>query len=166
MGIERTYQAIGKARIVLWLIDTTPTNEEQQEMAELTSDKTLIIVCNKSDKGVAVANSSFFILHSSLLEISAKYGVGIDELKQQLIAVIPTYSENDVIVTNARHYDALQRAHNSILRVIDGLNNGLSGDLLSEDLRQTLDILAEITGGQITPQETLNNNFSHFCVGK
>ena len=166
LGIERTYQAIGKARVVLWLIDKTPTNEEQQEMAHLTSDKTLIIVCNKSDKGVMVTNSSFFILHSSFLEISAKYGVGLDTLRQQLIAAAPTFSDSDIIVTNARHYDALQRAHTSILRVIDGLSIGLSGDLLSEDLRQTLDILAEITGGQITPQETLNNIFSHFCVGK
>ena len=166
MGIERTYQAIGKARIVLWLIDKTPTPEEQQEMTKLTSDKTLIIVCNKSDQGVAVANSSLFILHSSFLEISAKFGVGLDALKQQLIVAIPAYSENDVIVTNARHYDALQRAHASLQRVLDGLKSGLSGDLLAEDLRQVLDILAEITGGQITPQETLNNIFSHFCVGK
>ena len=166
IGIERTYQAIGKARIVLWLIDKTPTPEEQQEMANLTNDKTLIIVCNKSDQGVAVANSSLFILHSSFLEISAKFGVGLDALKQQLIAAIPAYSENDVIVTNARHYDALQRAHASLQRVLDGLKSGLSGDLLAEDLRQVLDILAEITGGQITPQETLNNIFSHFCVGK
>ena len=108
----------------------------------------------------------------------AKYGVGLDTLKQQLIAAVPTYSDTDVIITNARHYDALQRAHASILHVIEGMgaamvngqwsmvNDSLSGDLLSEDLRHTLDILAEITGGQITPQETLINIFSHFCVGK
>lgn len=166
MGIERTYQAIGKARIVLWLIDTTPTPEEQQEMALLTGDKTLIIVCNKSDKGVAVANSSLFILHSALLEISAKYGIGLDNLRQHLVGAVPTFSESDVIVTNARHYDALCRAHASLQHVLDGLQTQLSSDLLSEDLHDVLDILSEITGGQITPQETLNNIFSHFCVGK
>ena len=96
----------------------------------------------------------------------AKYGIGLDELKQQLIAAIPTCSDTDVIVTNARHYDALVRAHEHLERVLDGLNNGLSGDLLSEDLRLTLDTLAEITGGQITPNEVLGNIFKHFCVGK
>mgnify|MGYP002624132593 CR=1 FL=1 len=166
LGIERTYQTIEKARIVLWLIDKQPTAEEQKRMAGLTNGKTLIIVSNKSDKGVAVATSSFFIPHSSFLEISAKYGTGLETLRQRLIAAVPAFSDSDIIVTNARHYDVLQRAHASILRVIDGLNSVLSGDLLSEDLRHTTDILAEITGGQITPQETLNNIFSHFCIGK
>ncbi len=166
MGIERTYQAIEKARIVLWLIDKTPASEEQQEMAGLTKGKSLIVVSNKSDQGIVVANSSLSVLHTSFLEISAKYGVGIDALKQQLITAAPTFSYTDVVVTNARHYDALQRAYTCLQHVIDGLYNELSGDLLAEDLRQTLDILAEITGGQITPQETLNNIFSHFCVGK
>ena len=82
------------------------------------------------------------------------------------IAAAPTFSETDIVVTNARHYEALTRAHSVILRIIDGLKSGLSGDLLAEDLRQVLEILAEITGGQILPQETLNNIFSHFCVGK
>ena len=96
----------------------------------------------------------------------AKYGVGLDALRQRLVDAAPKTNANDVIVTNARHYDALLRAHDSIQRVIDGLQQQLSGDLLSEDLRQALDTLAEITGGQITPQETLNNIFQHFCVGK
>jgi tRNA modification GTPase len=66
----------------------------------------------------------------------------------------------------ARHYEALTHAHKALERVVNGLQMQLSGDLLSEDLRQVLDSLADITGGQITPQETLNNIFSHFCVGK
>lgn len=96
----------------------------------------------------------------------AKYGVGLDTLKQQLIAAAPSLSDSDVIVTNARHYDALLRAHASILRVIDGLAQNIPSDLVAEDLRQTLSDLADITGGTITSQETLNNIFSHFCVGK
>ena len=102
------------------------------------------------------------------LKISAKTGEGIEALETAIFeaADIPQISENDTIVTSARHYDALMRAHDSILRVINGMQTGLSGDLLSEDLRDTLSHLAEITGGQITPQETLNNIFSHFCVGK
>jgi tRNA modification GTPase len=81
-------------------------------------------------------------------------------------ANIPALQASDVIVTNARHYDALTRAHDHIQRVIDGLQMQLSGDLLSEDLRQALDTLAEITGGQITPNEVLGNIFKNFCVGK
>ena len=81
-------------------------------------------------------------------------------------ADIPTLSDSDFIVTNARHYDALTRSHDCIQRVIDGLQIQLSGDLLSENLRQALDTLAEITGGQITPNEVLGNIFKNFCVGK
>jgi tRNA modification GTPase len=96
----------------------------------------------------------------------AKYGIGIEALNQQLIAAAPKTSDSDIIITNARHYDALVRAHEAILRVIDGLEMQMSGDLLSEDLRLVLNILAEITGTQITPNEVLGNIFQHFCVGK
>lgn len=144
MGIERSMAAAQRARIILLM---TQPGVPYPELSVHT-DQTVIRIENKTE------------------HFQAKYGIGLDELKQQLIAAIPTCSDTDVIVTNARHYDALQRANISIQRVLTGLSNGLSGDLLSEDLRQTLDILAEITGGQITPQETLNNIFSHFCVGK
>ena len=96
----------------------------------------------------------------------AKIGVGLDQLRQQLIDAAPKATDADVIVTNARHYDALVRANEHLQRVIDGLQMQLSGDLLSEDLRLTLDTIAEITGGQITPNEVLGNIFKHFCVGK
>jgi tRNA modification GTPase len=94
--------------------------------------------------------------------------MGIDALEQAIIeaADIPTLADSDFIVTNARHYDALTRSHDSIQHVINGLQMQLSGDLLSEDLRQALDALAEITGGQITPNEVLGNIFKNFCVGK
>ena len=168
MGIERTMQKIKEARIVLWVLDEEPTAEEQRNIADLCEEKSLIVVCNKADKGVAIASSSLSIHPSSLIKISAKEGTGIEDLKTSIYEAVHHLglTGNEVIVTNARHYDALQRAHASIQQVISGLHNELSGDLLSEDLRQTLDILAEITGGQITPQETLNNIFSHFCVGK
>ncbi len=108
------------------------------------------------------------MLSTPSVAISAKYGTGIDALEQAIYeaADIPTPTENEIIVTNARHYDALMRAHDSIQRVIDGLQTQLSGDLLSEDLHQALDTLAEITGGQITTDEVLGNIFQHFCVGK
>jgi tRNA modification GTPase len=96
----------------------------------------------------------------------AKFGIGLDALRQQLLAAAPQTSDSDVIITNARHYDALMRAHQSLGKVIEGLQLNMSGDLLSEDLRDVLNILGEITGGQITPSEVLENIFKHFCVGK
>lgn len=143
-GIQRSMAAVQRARIILMMTEPGvpyPT-------VEVRDNQTLIQIENKTES------------------FQAKYGIGLDALKKQLVASVPSFSEGDVIVTNGRHYDALCRAQVSIRQVLAGLNDGLSGDLLSESLRETLDILAEITGGQITPQETLNNIFSHFCVGK
>ena len=172
IGIERTYAAIEKARIILWLIDTNPTAEEIQEMQERCSNKSLIIIINKIDKQTDISikelSTRLSTLRLHLLSISAKFGTNLSNLESAIYqaADIPSIQENDIIVSNARHYDALTRAHDHIQRVIDGLQIQLSGDLLSEDLRQTLDTLAEITGGQITPNEVLGNIFTHFCVGK
>lgn len=165
IGITRTYAAIDKARIVLWLIDAEPSIEEINDVLQRTENKKLIVIKNKADKA---DNNSYNLLNRPFITISAKFGTGIEELEQAIYeaANIPALTENDIIVTNARHYDALVRAHDNIQRVIDGLQMQLSGDLLSEDLRQALDTLAEITGGQITPNEVLENIFKNFCVGK
>ena len=165
IGIERTYSAIEKARIILWVIDQEPSTKEFHDITEHTGNKKLIIVKNKIDKD----DFAFFTtVNFPLISISAKQGTNIPQLEEAIYqaADIPTLSDTDVIVSNARHYDALVRAHSSVQRVLDGLEKQLSGDLLSEDLRQTLDILSEITGGQITPNEVLGNIFKHFCVGK
>ena len=165
IGIERTFQAIQKARIVLWLIDQQPSTREINELTERTNNKKLIIVINKIDKA---DNNSYNLSNHPFVAISAKHGTGIETLEQAIYeaADIATLADSDFIVTNARHYDALTRAQQSIQRVIDGLQMQLSGDLLSEDLRQALDTLAEITGGQITTNEVLGNIFKNFCVGK
>ena len=165
IGITRTYAAIEKASIVLWLIDEEPSTKEINDISQRTGKKKLIVIKNKADKA---SNNSYELLNFPFITISAKYGTGIEKLEQAIYeaANIPTLTENDIIVTNARHYDALVRAHDSIQRVIDGLEMQLSGDLLSEDLRQALDTLSEITGGQITPNEVLGNIFKNFCVGK
>ena len=165
IGIGRTYAAIDKARIVLWIIDEKPSNEEANELLRRTENKKLIVVRNKSDK---TNNNSCNLLNMPLVPISAKYGTGIENLEKAIYeaADIPALTDNDIIVTNARHYDALTRSRDCIQRVIDGLQMQLSGDLLSEDLRQAIDTLSEITGGQITPNEVLGNIFKNFCVGK
>ena len=165
IGIGRTFQAIQKARVVLWVIDEHPTKEEINELIKQTENKQLIVVNNKIDKA---DNNSYDLLNLPSVSISAKFGTGIEALEQAIYeaADIPTLTENDIVVTNARHFEALTRSHDCIQRVIDGLQMQLSGDLLSEDLRQALDTLAEITGGQITPNDVLGNIFKNFCVGK
>ena len=165
IGINRTYATIDKARIILWVVDSEPSNEEINELLQRTENKKLILVKNKADKA---NNNSYRMLNIPSVSISAKFGAGIDELEKAIYdaADIPALTDNDIVVTNARHYDALTRSHDCIQRVIDGLQMQLSGDLLSEDLRQALDTLAEITGGQITPNEVLGNIFKNFCVGK
>ena len=165
IGITRTYAAIDKARIILWVIDEEPSIKNINDMLQHAENKKLIVIKNKTDK---INNNGYNLLNLPSVTISAKFGTGMEELEQAIYesADIRNLTENDIIVTNARHYDVLLRAHDSIQRVIDGLQMQLSGDLLSEDLRQAIDTLAEITGGQITPNEVLGNIFKNFCVGK
>ena len=175
IGIERTYAAIDKARIVIWMVDEEPSQEELNKISILTDNKKLIVVRNKIDK---TENRPFTLVKIPLIEISAKFGDHFPDLEQAIYeaAEIPTLSSADVIVTNARHYDALTRAHAHLQRVLNGLgaadsqfpvlSSQLPPDLVAEDLRLTLDTLAEITGGQITPNEVLGNIFKNFCVGK
>ncbi len=165
IGIERTFSAIDKARIILWVIDEEPSIKEFNDIKQRSENKKLIVVQNKIDK---VKITPLTTINFPLITISAKQGTNISQLEQAIyqVAEIPALSDSDIIVTNARHYDALIRANEAIMRVIDGLQQQLSGDLLSEDLRQALDILSEITGGQITPNEVLGNIFKNFCVGK
>ena len=153
------------------MIDDIPSPKDIQEIVEETNDKHLVIIQNKEDKenSVKIPLYTFHSLHNyTFLRVSAKYNQHIDELEKTIYeaADIPTLTETDVIITNARHYDALVRARQSLSHVLDGMRSGLSGDLLSEDLRDVLSNLAEITGGQITPNEVLGNIFKHFCVGK
>lgn len=173
LGIERTFKKIDEATLILWLIDAIPSLEEIKNIQERCADKKLIIVINKIDSNDSSANNIIHQLTTTAptlqhLEISAKLGTNISQLEQALYtaANIPEINENSVIVTSARHYEALTHANESITRVIDAMEADLSGDLISEDLRICLEQLSEITGGQITPNEVLGNIFQHFCIGK
>lgn len=162
MGIDRSYEKLSEATIVLWLFDTPPTLSEREEMEMRCAGKALLPVFNKVDRGENVA------LWDGVLSISAKYGQGMDLLEERIytLADLPEVSENDVIVTNARHYSALKAAQDDMRRVCEGMDMDLSGDLLSEDLRSCIHHLSEIVGGEITPDETLSTIFKKFCVGK
>ena len=161
IGIERTFQKLEEAKIVIWLLDEEPTTEAIQEMASKAQGKTLLKVFNKID-------AKHFAPSDDYLLISARTGENISLLEQSLVkaADIPEITENDVIITSARHYEALTRANDSLQRVIESMDMGMSGDIIAEDLKIALEELGEITGGQISSQETLNNIFKHFCIGK
>lgn len=161
IGINRTYQAVEKARIIIWMIENDNDLDEYEVIKKLTEGKKLIVVRNKIDKTKSEKLPD-------VIDIAAKYGTNIQQLEREIYnaAELTELDNNDIIITSARHYEALTHAQNSINNVISGIESQLSGDLISEDLRQTLYYLAEITGGQITTEETLSNIFKNFCVGK
>ena len=181
IGIKRTYQKMEDAKIVIWLLDALPTEAEIEDMKEKNQGKKLLMVFNKideisfdktvlsSDENCQTSSSvSLSGGNVSILNISARTGENVSDLEQALVraADIPEITENDVIVTSARHYEALLRADESLSRVLESMDMGMSGDIIAEDLKMVLEELGEITGGQISSQETLNNIFKHFCIGK
>lgn len=174
IGIQRALQAAEKARIICLM--TEPGMAFPQVV--LREEQTVIRIINKAEDILNAPNQTSPIASTPSVDstdvgqerqeifLSAKHGLGLDALRKRLLSFVPHPTENDVIVTSARHYEALLRAHNDLSRVLDGLQQQLSTDLLAEDLRLVLHDLASITGQEITAQETLNNIFSHFCIGK
>lgn len=180
LGIERTYKKLQEARIILWVIDNTPSESDLESIRNVSADKHIIIVCNKIDKTNITLSPSIFTPNQvqkaeqcnttiiPIIRISAKQGTNISNLESAIYtaADIPSIQEGDVIITNTRHYNALCQAHSNLQRVKEAFATNLSGDLIAEDLRSVLSDLAEITGGKISSQETLNSIFSEFCIGK
>lgn len=168
LGIERSHRAIGTADIVITLLDATRPMQPQYDAAvEGISGKTRIIAAiNKTD----IAPGADFIPPEGIpaVSLSAKTGKGIDTLRRQLIATARTFGgfdQREIIITNLRHAQALDEASLSIRRVIQGIDTSLPGDLIAQDLRQTLHILGTILG-TITTTDLLSTIFSRFCVGK
>lgn len=175
LGIERTFQKLRQASIVLWVIDLTSPAGQIEELARTiipqAEGKKVILVFNKSDllspAELEIKQQLLSDITADRLYISAKQQSNTEILKQHLIqaAALPEVSQNDVIVTNVRHYEALSKAHESIIRVINGLEMNISGDFLSQDIRECMHYLGEITG-EISNDEILGNIFSRFCIGK
>lgn len=190
LGIERSYQQIEKARIVVLVTDPTAPEEQSLRWAEgvrdqVRADQGLILVVNKGDleevaeKRHRVLEERFSLkstVHSAqssvkgevlVLRLSAKFGIGLDELEKALLHFVnlSPLEGHEVIVTNARHYDALVRVQEALERLHTGMDTGLTGDFLSQDIREILHYLGEITG-QISTDEVLGNIFKNFCIGK
>ena len=180
MGIERTYDKIKEAEIVMWVFDATRFQEQYDELAStlmpFLADKKLIIVLNKMDlleeeraETLAQEVKQHNAESNSAIQICAHAEADISRLKQLLLntvsSIISKESSSDVIVSNARHYESLSLASESLHRVVDGIKSNLSGDFISQDLRECIYHLGEIVG-KISSDDVLHNIFSKFCIGK
>jgi tRNA modification GTPase TrmE len=175
LGIERTFRKIEQASIVLWMIDLTTPREKIEQLATSiipkVKDKQVIILFNKADlipdDERETKENLLPEVNAYRLFISAKQHYNTEQLQELLVkvAAIPTIGEEDVIVTNLRHYEALSKALEAIRRVKEGLEIGITHDFISQDIRECMFYLGEITG-QISTDEILGNIFSKFCIGK
>lgn len=174
MGIERSFQKMEQAQIVLWMVDSQCAAKQIRDLSSkilpLCADKKLVVVLNKADlmAGALPPQMPELPENVEMISISAKEKLGLEQLQNLLIATaqLPEVGEGDVVVTNIRHYEALTQALDAIERVLQGMDQGLSGDFISQDLRECLFHLAEIVGGEITTDEVLGNIFKNFCIGK
>ncbi|MBS1754569.1 MAG: tRNA uridine-5-carboxymethylaminomethyl(34) synthesis GTPase MnmE [Ferruginibacter sp.] len=169
IGIEKTREKILQSDEVIYLFDVNTETDDDIETAQKLiekSNKNFILVGNKTDllgKGKTKADLSNY----SILYISAKEHLHIDELKKQLVnkVVQGNINTENTIITNTRHYEALQEVHKSLKDIRAGLDNNIPGDLLALDIRRCLQYISEITG-DITNEHVLDYIFSKFCIGK
>ena len=187
LGIERSYQQISSARLILWVIaPPLPTWDELEaqlnEILPLTSpDSTLIILLNKRDLLTESEVTDWLNHCSSLLQrsndkphttsplaISARAAQGIEALEELMVTTAqPLHSEEEtVMLYNLRHYEALTKARHALELVSEGLHNGLTSDLITPYLREAIEEIGLVTGASITSDEVLGFIFSHFCIGK
>ena len=171
IGIQKTFEKVAAAAIVLYLIDSnafdhekTAHREKVRQLKQQYSDKAIWILFNKNDNGAIKTPNEFEGF--PCLRLSAKYKSGINTLKEALVQHMHRNNyQDESIITNSRHYAALTNALIEIGKVQEGMENQLSSDLLAIDLRQALFHLGEITG-EVTNDELLGNIFANFCIGK
>lgn len=175
LGIERSYSKLDQATVVILVVDTQNNFEviasRIAKIRERLNDQHLIIAANKVDRGSAETISGLkemaLLTNEKRVFIAAKQKTNLDKLisEMQQAVSLDSLSEDAVIVTNIRHFEALSRAHESIERVQLGLQNLITGDFLAQDIRECLLYLGEITG-EISNDEILGHIFKNFCIGK
>ena len=178
LGIERTFQKLDQAEIVLWMVDAVNAASQIEQLSEKIiprcEGKHLIVVFNKADliedkqkENLQSLLKDFPKESTECIFISAKQQENTSELQKMLIdaAHLPTVTQNDIIVTNVRHYEALNKALEAIHRVQSGLDSQISGDFLSQDIRECIFFISDIAG-EVTNDMVLQNIFQHFCIGK
>ncbi|HZK93024.1 MAG TPA: tRNA uridine-5-carboxymethylaminomethyl(34) synthesis GTPase MnmE [Prolixibacteraceae bacterium] len=175
MGIERSYNQLDKAEIVLLVTDISgsvrPILDRIVKIREKIADQQLIIIANKVDiASIESQNqlSKFPLLpNEALVFIAAKSRTNLEKLIQFMKQAVDfdSIGPEEIIVSNVRHYEALSLAYGAIGKVIEGLKTGISGDFLAQDIRECLHYLGEITG-EVSTDEILGHIFKHFCIGK
>jgi tRNA modification GTPase len=176
LGIERSYSKLELATVVLLVVDMqNPYPIVKQRIDKIrkriSNDQKLIIVANKIDTGLQETIQQLEVMDRSdnekLIFIAAKKRKNLDELIEAMIhsVNIEAVNKEDVIVTNARHFEILKNAHEAILRVLNGLDSGITGDFLAQDIRECMHYLSEITG-EVGTEEVLGHIFKNFCIGK
>lgn len=176
LGIERSYSKLEKATVVLLVVDMQnpyPIVKGRIDKIRnrISNGQLLIIVANKIDSGLRETIQLLEVMDltddEKLVFIAAKEKKNLGELIELMIHAVnfDAANQEDIIVTNARHFEILKNAHEAILRVLNGLNTGITGDFLSQDIRECLHYLGEITG-EITTHEVLGHIFKNFCIGK
>ena len=168
-GIERTKEKIKKAKILLYLFDVNDTNIDEIKSKTDSfkrKDLSILLVRNKIDLKIENKNLLNNLKNSEIIEISATDSESVSKLKKRLVNEVDILNPyTDVIISNSRHYEALIKALKAIEEVNKGLKENISGDLLSVDIRRSIEYLAEITG-EITNDDVLGNIFANFCIGK
>ena len=174
IGIKKTFEKMEQAQVVVLLFSAeefkTESKRLQFEIEKIKNKfplKSLLILANKVDVLNTLELDRLKEEFENIHLLSAKTGLGVEELKTKLISFVNTGAlrNNETIVTNTRHYDSLLKALVEIQKVKEGLDTGLSGDLLAIDIRQALYYFGEITG-QVSSDELLGNIFANFCIGK
>lgn len=174
IGIQKTFEKIDQAQVVLYLLESSKFQvsssqyiEEIERVKNQYPQKSLLVIINKADLLDASQIEDLKKQIDNLLFISAKEKTGVETLKEQLLNLVNTGAlrNNETIVTNTRHYDSLIKALEEIQKVQYGLDTHLSADLMAIDIRQALYHFGEITG-QVSNDELLGNIFSKFCIGK
>ncbi len=173
IGIQKTFEKIEQAQLVLFLVENSRAKDLEglkREIEEIKNKyplKALFVIMNKMDLLSETEISNLTSNISNLILISAKQKVGIEELKGQLLGLVNTGAlrNNETIITNTRHYDSLIKALEEIQKVQYSLDTNIPADLMAIDIRQALFFFGEITG-QVTNDELLGNIFANFCIGK
>ncbi|WP_431123984.1 tRNA uridine-5-carboxymethylaminomethyl(34) synthesis GTPase MnmE [Flagellimonas flava] len=168
IGIEKTFDKIENAKLILFLFDGPDFDVEELDVLKSKyPSKEVLPICNKVDLLTQAEQDQIQRSVSDLLFLSAKDRTGVPELEQKLSSLVVSgaLSGDATIVSNSRHYDALLKALEEIQKVKEGMDMGLSSDLMAIDIRQALYHLGEITGS-VTTDDLLGNIFSNFCIGK
>lgn len=169
IGVEKALDEVKKSAVYIYLFDCNDLSvaDVQQDLAELPNEIAHIVVANKLDLASEAQINAFKESDLNPVFISAKNNNAINELQAQLLDTvdISSLSSNQTIVTNIRHFEALKRAEEDLIKVSDGLQSGISGDFIAMDIRQALHHLGTITG-EVSTDDLLGNIFANFCIGK